>query len=106
MSEFGFASVEQGMRIAQARGAYLAADVANANSPGFVAKDVAVSAHASGAGESFAAALVDVAATGSSGVIEYAMGASAKNALSFRALADQERAMLHEFKIIAEAARR
>jgi hypothetical protein len=38
--------------------------------------------------------------------MEYAMGATAENSIRFRALADQERAMLHEFRAVAEDARR
>jgi len=105
MSSFGFAAVEQGLRIARERAAYLAADAANAQTPGFVPHDVAVGP-GSGGGAPFAAALREVQATGASGVLEYAMGATAKNAVTFRALSEQERSMLREFRIVAEEARR
>lgn len=105
MSEFALACVEEGMRFAQRRAAVLAADVANAKTPGFVAGDIAPVPQLAQDGPRFAAAMRQVD-TGSSGLLEYAMGASARNSVTYRALAEQERAMLREFRVVAEEARR
>lgn len=106
MSDFGFSAVEQGMRIARARAAYLAADAANATSPGFEGRDLAVSPAGSRSAAPFRVALVRSGAPGGTNIIDYTMAANAKNAVSYRALADQERAMLREFRTVAEEARR
>lgn len=106
MSDFGFGAVEQALRLERARAAYLAADAANAATPGFVPRDLSIERIAGGAGAAFSAAVVDVDAAGSAGIIEYTMGATAKNAVRYRALADQERAMLREFRAVAEEGRR
>lgn len=106
MSELGFSLVEQGMRIAQQRAAVLAEDAANARSPGFVARDVAPVLESSEDGIRFAASVRIAQGAGVGGTIEYAMGATAENSVRFRALADQERAMLREFRTVAEESRR
>lgn len=105
MSDFGFSAVEEGMRIARARAAYLAADAANATSPGFEARDLTVAPGGSRSAP-FSVALVRSGAPGGTNIIDYTMAANAKNAVSYRALADQERAMLREFRTVAEEARR
>ena len=106
MSEIGFTLVEQGMQLAQDRAAVLALDAANARSPGFAARDLTPAVFTSGEGVRFAASLHAAAPAGEGGTIEYAMGATADNSVRFRALADQERAMLREFRTVAEEARR
>jgi len=75
-------------------------------SPGFVARDIAPVDEQTDDGMRFAAAVREAAGAGESGSIEYAMGATAENSLRCRALADQERAMLREFRSVAEGARR
>ena len=95
--------VEQGLRFAHSRGAVLAADAANAGTSGGAAADIIPTVEATPGGLRFAAALRAVA---SAGVVDHTMGATAENSIRFRALADQERAMLREFKTIAEEARR
>jgi hypothetical protein len=104
MSDFALNNVEAAMRFARGRSAVLAADVANARTPGFVARDAALVEGEDGI--SFGAVLRDVDAHGTVGVLEYAMGAQARNAVSYHELADQERAMLHEFRTVAEESRR
>lgn len=94
------------MRFAQARAEVLAEDVANARTPGFVPRDAVRLERDEAAGPPFGAVLRDVAASGATGVLEYAMGAQAKNAVTYRALADQEHAMLRELRTVAEEARR
>jgi flagellar basal body rod protein FlgB len=106
MSELGFSLVEQGMRLTQERAAVLAADAANARSTGFVARDLFPSLEASESGLRFAASVHAVHSAGVVGTIEYAMGATAENSVRFRALADQERAMLREFRTVAQESRR
>ncbi len=106
MSELGFDYIEAGMRFARTRAAVLADDVANARTPGFVPRDAAQAPGDLPAGQPFAAVLRDVAASGAVGVLEFAMGAQAKNAVTYRALADQEHAMLRELRTVAEEARR
>ena len=98
--------VEQGLRFAQAREAVLAADAANARTAGFSPVDVAPVLEPSENGLRFAAAVRSSAPLGASGAIEYAMGATAENAIRFRSLADQERAMLHEYRTVAQESRR
>ena len=98
--------IEQGMQVAQLRGRVLAEDAANARSPGFAARDVAPAAALTERGLEFAAAVRTAPASGESGTIEFAMGATAENSLRFRALADQERAMLREYRTVADEARR
>ena len=93
------------MRFAQTRASVLAHDVANARTPGFAPEDVRQEPDPAG-GVPFAAVLTQASASGPSGVLEYAMGAQAKNAVTYRALADQERAMLKEVRTVAEEARR
>ena len=106
MSELAFSLVEQGLRMARARAAVLASDAANARTPGFVAKDIATVAQSRDGHFELAAAVVEPQTSGSSGTIEYAMGALAKTAVTYRALAEQERAMLREFRTVADEARR
>ena len=106
MAELGLSLVEQGMRVAQQRAAVLAADAANAGTPGFVARDVKPVFDESSSGMTFAAAVQTAQAAGEGGTIEYAMAATAENSVHFRALADQERAMLREFRTVADEARR
>jgi flagellar basal body rod protein FlgB len=106
MSELGFSMVEQGMRLAQERARVLAADAANARTPGYVACDVVPVLEETAAGLRFSGAVRQAQNSGSGHSIEFAMGATAENSVRFRALADQERAMLHEFRLVAEEARR
>ena len=106
MAEGAIGLVEQGMRVAQLRGGVLAEDAANARSTGFVARDVEPVLARTDAGVAFAAAVRTAGVPGESGTIEFAMGATAENSLRFRALADQEHAMLREFRSVAEEARR
>jgi hypothetical protein len=104
MGDLALQSVETAMRFAREREAVLASDVANARTPGFVAHDEELVADPDGSG--FSAVLRDVNAGGTVGMLEYAMGAQARNAVSYRELADQERAMLHELRTVAEESRR
>jgi len=106
MSDNAFGLVEQGMRLAQLRAAVLAEDTANARTPGFVARDVSPKLEVSPSGIRFATAMLVAEKPGEMGTIERAMGATAENAMRFRALAVQERAMLREFRSVAEDARR
>jgi len=106
MGDGSFAVVEQGIEIAQLRARVLAEDAANARSPGFVARDVEPAGELTERGLEFAAAVRSAPAAGESGTIEFAMGATADNSLRFRALADQERAMLREYRTVADEARR
>jgi hypothetical protein len=110
MSDSAFSYVEAGMSFARMRAATLADDVANARTPGFVAHDLARvendSAPGSAAGAPFSVVLRDVAARGAVGLLEYAMSAQAKNAVAYKALAEQEHAMLRELRTVAEEARR
>jgi len=100
MADMGFELVEQGMRAAQDRAAVLAADAANARTPGFVPSDISPGGEVSASGIRFASVLRPVRS--GVGGLEYAMAATADNSIRFRALADQERAMLREFKTVAE----
>lgn len=106
MAEFGLTLVEQGMRVAQQRAAVLAVDAANARTPGFVAGDVKPVLDESSGGMTFAAAVQTAQTAGEGGTIEYAMAATAENSVRFRALADQEHAMLREFRTVADEGRR
>jgi hypothetical protein len=106
MSDRAFDHIEAGMRFAQTRSAVLAEDVANARTPGFVARDAQLVADGDAEEPAFATVLRDVQARGPVGVLEFAMGAQAKNAVMYRALADQEHAMLRELRTVAEEARR
>jgi hypothetical protein len=106
MSDQALESVETAMSFARARGALLAEDVANARTPGFVARDASLASDAAGAPVPFSVVMQDVAAHGSVSVLEYAMAAQARNAVSYQELADQERAMLHELRTVAEESRR
>ena len=101
MDDRGIGTIEAGMRFAQTRAAILADDVANARTPGFVPRDVAQSGDGS-----FGTVLREVQASGPAHVVEFVMAAEAKNAVTFRALADQEHAMLRELRTVAEDARR
>jgi flagellar basal body rod protein FlgB len=98
--------VEQGLEVAQLRARVLAEDAANARSGGFRARDVTPEAALTERGLEFAAAVREAPVAGESGTIEFAMGATAENSLRFRALADQERAMLREYRSVADEARR
>ena len=94
------------MRFAHARAAVLAEDVANARTPGFVPRDAVREEGVEPSGLPFGAVLREVAASGAIGVLEFAMGAQAKNAVTYRALTDQEHAVLRELRTVAEEARR
>ena len=98
--------VEQGLQIAQLRASVLAEDAANARSGGFVARDVVPAVTPTERGLEFAAAVREAPAPGEGGTIEFTMAATAENSLRFRALADQERAMLREYRSVADEARR
>lgn len=104
MSDLALEDIEAGLRHARTRAAVLADDVANARTPGFVARDASMVP--SGEGPAFATVLHRVGAEGTVAVLEFAMGAQAKNAATYRALAEQERAMLRELRTVAEEARR
>ncbi len=106
MSDRGIDYIEAGLRFARTRAAVLAEDVANARTPGFIARDAVPIESDPQSGSPFSAALRDVAAKGTVGVLEFAMAAQAKNAVTYRALADQERAVLRELRTVAEEARR
>jgi hypothetical protein len=106
MSDRIFENIEAGLRFAQTRSAVLAEDVANARTPGFVARDAQFSVSGDEDSPRFATMLHDVQARGQVGILEFAMGAQAKNAVTYRALADQEHAMLRELRTVAEEARR
>jgi hypothetical protein len=106
MSDRAFDLIETGLRFARTRSAVLAEDVANARTPGFVARDAQLAPEDDGAAPRFATVLRDVQVKGATGVLEFAMGAQAKNAVTYRALADQEHALLRELRTVAEEARR
>ncbi len=106
MNEPGLDNIEAQLIFARTRAAVLAQDVANARTPGFIARDVQMVQSTDPAGAPFAAALQNVNTHGAVGALEYAMGAQARNAIAFRALTDQERAMLREVRTVAEEARR
>jgi flagellar basal body rod protein FlgB len=97
--------METAMNFARYREAVLSSDVANVNSGGFVPKDVALAPRATPGGVQFAAALREMSGNGP-GSIERAMGAIAKNAVWYRALTQQARAILREYRTVAEEARR
>lgn len=100
MSESAFEAVENGLAFGRGRAAVLAVDAANARRSGFVAVDVR---SASPFGGFVASAMRNA---GAAATIENAMAASAQNSVRYRALADQERAMLREFRNVADDARR
>jgi len=100
------ALIEQAMRFARYRAAVLAGDAANAGTPGFVPRDVEPAAQTTERGLRFAAAMREVDAGGPTGAIEYAMGGIAKNSVWYKALTEQARAMLREFRTVAEETRR
>ncbi|HXM18488.1 MAG TPA: hypothetical protein VN934_06710 [Candidatus Tumulicola sp.] len=108
MSTSAISLVEQGMRFAQARAGLLAADVANSATPGFVPRDLtpAIEPGLESGGLRFAAVTQELASGGPAAGLEYAMAATAKNSVTYRALADQERAMLRELRTVAEESRR
>lgn len=105
MDGLGFDAVEAGLRFTRARAAVLADDAANARTPGFVAQDLVAVPGGSGKA-AFTAVLREAGARGAVGVLEFAMAAQAHNSVSYKALADQERSMLHELRMVAEEARR
>ncbi len=105
MSAIGFNAVEQGMQFLLQRSAVLATDVADAAIPKFVAQDIQPVVRAGPAGLSIAAVRKEVSSS-ASGALEYAMAATAKNSVRYRALADQERAMLKELRTVVDEARR
>jgi hypothetical protein len=101
-----FESIEQALAFGRYRSGLLASDVANANTPGFAMRDATLDAQATPGGMRFAAALHDVEAGSATATVEYAMGASAKNAVWYRALAAQAHALLRELRTVAEESRR
>jgi flagellar basal body rod protein FlgB len=101
MSQNGFDAIESGLAFAKLRSVVLARDATNARTPGFQPIDIAP------AGDRFGGMVVRALdATGTAGTIERSMAASAQNSVRYRALADQERAMLREFRSVAEEARK
>ncbi|HME80661.1 MAG TPA: hypothetical protein VKF82_01145 [Candidatus Eremiobacteraceae bacterium] len=98
--------VEGAMQFARYRAAVLAGDVANAGSTGFAPKDVTLTAGPGDGGLRFASAMHDVSTADPVSTVEYAMGAIAKNAIWYRALTQQTRALLREFRTVAEEERR
>ena len=101
-----FDLIEQAMKFSGYRAAVLASDAANTGTPGFVPRDVAPVAQPSEGGLRFAAEMREVDVGGPVASVEYAMGAMAKNSVWYRALAAQARAMLREFRTVAEESRR
>jgi hypothetical protein len=104
MSALGM--VEEAMRFAHYRAAVLASDAANASSAGFQPTDVALSPRLAEGGMRFAAAVSEVQTAGPVSTVEYAMGAIAKNSVWYRALAQEARAIMREFRTVAEEVRR
>lgn len=100
MSQAGFDAVEAGLAFARTRSIVLATDATNARAPGFQPIDVAP------AGEFGGLVVRALQTSGTAGTIERSMAASAENSVCYRALADQERSMLREFRTVAEDARR
>ena len=98
--------VEQGLKFSSYRAAVLAGDAANASTPGFTPRDVAPQPRLSERGFQFAAAVREVGTRGPVVTVEYAMAKLAKNSVLYRALAAQERAVLREFRVVAEEERR
>lgn len=97
--------METAMDFARYREAVLSSDVANVSSTGFVAKDVALVPRVTRRGVQFAAALRDMSGNGPVS-LERAMGAIAKNEVWYRALTQQTRAILREYRTVAEEARK
>jgi hypothetical protein len=97
--------METAMELARYREAVLSSDVANVSSAGFVPKDVALAPHAIRGGVQFAAELRDLSGNGP-GSLELAVGAIAKNGVWYRALTQQTRAILREYRTVAEEVRR
>jgi flagellar basal body rod protein FlgB len=106
MSDLGFGMVEDGMSAAARRAAVLASDAANALTPGFVPSDVVVGIEPTEDGIRFVSAVAQAQSGGMASDIERVMAATADNSIRFRSLADQERAMLHEYREVAEDQRR
>jgi hypothetical protein len=98
--------METAMAFSRYREAVLSSDAANANSAGFAPTDVGLVPHASAEGVRFAVAMRELSDRGPTGSIEYAMGGIAKNAVWYRALTQQTRAILREYRTVAEEARR
>jgi len=98
--------IEEGIAFAQRRAAFLASDAANAATAGFVPRDIEPALQVSPAGVRFAAAMREIPSGSGIGTLEYAMAATAKNAVWCRALTTQARAILREFKTVAEESRR
>ena len=99
-------AVEGGMRFVRGRAALLADDVANARTPGFVPRDAALVQSDDPAHAPFAVVMKNATTGGPASVLEFAMGAQARNAVMYRALTDQEHAMLRELRTVAEESRR
>jgi hypothetical protein len=100
MADSAFAKIEAGLAFGRDRAIVLAMDAADARRPGFVAVDIQQTPN--GFGGFVARAL----GPGASATIENAMAASAQNSVRYRALADQERSLLREFRNAADDARR
>ena len=105
LSAIDFSVVEQGISFLRRRSALLAADVANAHTPGYVSRDAQPLVFQSAAGLRFGAKLKSVPAGGAA-ALESALAATASNSVAYKALADQERAMLKELRTVIEEARR
>lgn len=104
MPPAGMELVESGMAAARFRSAVLSLDAAGSRERDFAGRDVSPEIVASADGARFALA-VRAVPSGPEG-IERAMAATAENSIRFRALADQERAMLREYRVVVEDARR
>jgi flagellar basal body rod protein FlgB len=100
MGDSAFAQIEAGLAFGRDRAIVLAMDTANARRPGFIAFDVQPAANG------FGSVVAHALGSGASATIENSMAASAQNSVRYRALADQERAMLREFRSAADDARR
>ncbi len=101
MSDSAFSQIEAGLAFGRGRAVVLAVDAANARRKGFVGVDVRRDSQAF---SGFVARALG--GNGASSTIESTMAASAQNSVQYRALADQERAMLREFRNAADDARR
>ncbi|HXW76200.1 MAG TPA: hypothetical protein VEJ20_02200 [Candidatus Eremiobacteraceae bacterium] len=106
MSDSTIPSVEDGLRACVVRGALLASDAANAHTPNFTPADLVPVSRDGLASANFGYALERVQTQNAGAAIEAVMAATAENSIRFRSLADQEHAMLREFRTVAEELRR
>lgn len=104
MHDVVLTAIESGLSFARRRADVLAADVANARTPGFTPVDL------TRVPDEYAGGLVEqrrpIDTRGFAGTLEFAMAAQADTASTHRALAEQERAVLREFRAVADESRR